>query len=155
MKNGFTLMELLVVIVITATISAGSAVLFSRSNDESNKEDLKGRYREMQRAANVYIDLNDSWRNTLNENRQVSVKLGELESTNYVDKDFQNPVTKEKFPSSYLIKFYIASSGDNEYLDSCVISNSGGQEVCIANSRGEACECCDNPISRFNNACSN
>ena len=154
MKNGFTLMELLVVIVLTAIISAGSAMIFSKSNSDTNEEDLRGKYREMQRAAN-YVDLNDSWRNSLNEDRKISIKLGELQASNYVDKNFKNSVTNQAFPSSYIIKLYIASAGDNEYLDSCVVRYSNGQEVCIANSRGYACECCDTPISEFNKKCSN
>lgn len=155
MKNGFTLMELLVVIVLTAIISAGSAMIFSKSNSDTNEEDLRGKYREMQRAANIYVDLNDSWRNSLNEDRKISIKLGELQVSNYVDKNFKNSVTNQTFPSSYIIKLYIASAGDNEYLDSCVVRYSNGQEVCIANSRGYACECCDTPISEFNKKCSN
>ena len=94
-------------------------------------------------------------RNTLNETGEVSVKLGELQSTNYVSKDFSNTVTKEIFPSNYIIRLYIASSGDNQYLDSCVVRYSGGQEICIANSRGYDCGCCDSPISSFNKACNN
>ena len=155
MKNGFTLVELLVVIVITVTISTGSAMLFGKSNSDTNEEDLRGKYREMQRAAIIYTDLNDSWRNTLNETGEVSVKLGELQSTNYVSKDFSNTVTKEIFPSNYIIRFYIASSGDYQYLDSCVVRYSGGQEICIANSRVYNCGCCDSPISSFNKACGN
>lgn len=155
MKNGFTLMELLVVIVLTAIISAGSAMIFSKSNSDTNEEDLRGKYREIQRAANIYVDLNDSWRNSLNEDRKISIKLGELQASNYVDKNFKNSVTNQAFPSSYIIKLYIASAGDNEYLDSCVVRYSNGQEVCIANSRGYACECCDTPISEFNKKCSN
>ncbi len=155
MKNGFTLMELLVVIVLTAMISAGSAMIFSKSNSDTNEEDLRGKYREMQRSANIYVDLNDSWRNSLNEDRKISIKLGELQASNYVDKNFKNSVTNEAFPSSYIIKLYIASAGDNEYLDSCVVRYSNGQEVCIANSKGYACECCDTPISEFNKKCSN
>ena len=155
MKNGFTLMELLVVIVLTAMISAGSAMIFSKSNSDTNEEDLRGKYREMQRSANIYVDLNDSWRNSLNEDRKISIKLGELQASNYVDKNFKNSVTNEAFPSSYIIKLYIASAGDNEYLDSCVVRYSNGQEVCIANSKGYPCECCDTPISEFNKKCSN
>ena len=142
MKNGFTLVELLVVIVITVIISTGSAMLFGKSNSDTNEEDLRGKYREMQRAAIIYTDLNDSWRNTLNETGEVSVKLGELQSTNYVSKNFSNTVTKEIFPSNYIIRLYIASAGDNQYLDSCVVRYSGGQEICIANSRGYNCGCC-------------
>lgn len=155
MKNGFTLMELLAVIVITAVISTGSILIFSKSNSDSNEEELRGKYREIQRAANIYVDLNDSWRKTLNENREVTIRLKELQSANYVDKNFKNNVTNELFPSNYVVKLYVASSGDNEYLDSCVVTYSGGREVCIANSKGNACECCDAPISQFNQQCYN
>lgn len=155
MKNGFTLVELLVVIVITVTVSTGSAMLFGKSNAVTNEEDLRGKYREMQRAAIIYTDLNDGWRKTLNEQRSVSVRLGELMNTNYIDKNFSNTVTKENFPKNYIIKLYIASSGDNEYLDSCVVRYSNGQEICIANSRGYDCGCCDSPVSSFNKACNN
>ena len=153
MKNGFTLVELLIVIVITVTVSAGSAMLFGKSNSDTNEEDLRGRYREIQRSAIIYTDLNDSYRKTLNEGKEVYVKLGELQSSNFVDKNFSNTVTKEAFPKNYIVKIYIASSGDNEYLDSCVLRYSNGQEICIANSRGYSCDCCDGPKSSFNKAC--
>lgn len=153
MKNGFTLVELLIVIVITVTVSAGSAMLFGKSNSDTNEEDLRGRYREIQRSAIIYTDLNDNYRKTLNESKEVYVKLGELQSSNFVDKNFSNTVTKEAFPKNYIVKIYIASSGDNEYLDSCVLRYSNGQEICIANSRGYSCGCCDGPKSSFNKAC--
>ncbi len=153
MKNGFTLVELLIVIVITVTVSAGSAMLFGKSNSDTNEEDLRGRYREIQRSAIIYTDLNDNYRKTLNESKEVYVKLGELQSSNFVDKNFSNTVTKEAFPKNYIVKIYVASSGDNEYLDSCVLRYSNGQEICIANSRGYSCGCCDGPESSFNKAC--
>ena len=153
MKNGFTLVELLIVIVITVTVSAGSAMLFGKSNSDTNEEDLRGRYREIQRSAIIYTDLNDSYRKTLNEGKEVYVKLGELQSSNFVDKNFSNTVTKEAFPKNYIVKIYVASSGDNEYLDSCVLRYSNGQEICIANSRGYSCGCCDGPEPSFNKAC--
>ncbi len=155
MKNGFTLMELLAVIVITVAISTGSVLLFSRSNKDSNEEELRGKYREMQRAANIYVDLNDSWRASLNENREATIRLKELQSMNYIDKNFKNNVTNELFPSNYVVKLYIASYGDNEYIDSCVIKYSGSREVCVANSKGYECECCDAPISQYNPSCYN
>lgn len=155
MKNGFTLVELLVVIVITVTVSAGSAMLFGKSNSDTNEEDLRGKYRELQRAAIIYTDLNDNYRKSLNENKEVFIKLAELQNANYVNRNFSNTVTGEAFPRNYIVKLFIASSGDNEYLDSCVIRYSSGQEVCVANSRGYDCGCCDGPVSSFNKACNN
>lgn len=153
MKDGFTLVELLVVIVITLLVSAGSSMIFKESNAQTNEEDLKGKYIEIQRSAIIFADLEETYRKALNENRELNIRLGELQNRNYVSKTLKNTVTKEKFPRNYIVKLYIASTGDNEYLDSCIISYTNESEVCVSNSRGDSCGCCDFEVSQFNKAC--
>ncbi len=157
MKNGFTLLELLTVLAIMAIVGVSSMLMFSTANDESDEKDLKNKYVEIQNAALVFIDLNDSWLNSFTASGEIYVRLGEMQNENYLSNKIINPVTGEEFPGSYLIKVYKAylTPGNNttEYVDSCIISNRGGNTRCIANSKGDSCGCCDLPTSSYNPAC--
>lgn len=156
-KDGFTLLELLVVIAIMAVVGVASVVMFSTSTEESDEDDLIAKYKEIQSSALVFIDLNDSWLTSFTNSGEIYVRLGEMQNENYLSSRIINPITGEEFPSSYLVKVYktnLVSGNDNtEYVDSCIISNSGGNTMCISNSKGNSCECCDLPISEYNPAC--
>ena len=145
MKKGFTLMELLLVLAILAFLGVSSVILFSKNNDDIESEDLKNKYKEIQDAAILYIDLNDSWLSTFTESGETFIRLGVLQNENYISSKLKNPITGETFPSNYLVKVYIANKGDanKEYVDSCIISNTGEQTRCIANKDGNACGCCN------------
>ena len=105
-KNGFTLLEILAVVALIAIIGATTITLFSRSTIDSANEDLANKYKQIQQAAIVYVDLNESWLSAFTTNNEIYVKLGELQGTNYVSADIVNPITGEKFPSSYMVKIY-------------------------------------------------
>ncbi len=156
MKKGFTLMELLVVIVIISVVTVSATISFMNIDNDTTNKDLKSKYVEIQRAASMYIDLNDSWLTQFAEKREMFIKLSELKNTNYVSADIVNPVTNEEIPGNYSIKIYINSKDAvSEYVDTCIvdITSSGGKEVvkCIANSSGDSCGCCDYPIDSTNN----
>ncbi len=151
MKKGFTLIELLVVVVIISVITVSATISFENIDSDTSKEDLENKYLEIQRAATMYIDLNDSWLEQFAQRKEMYIKLGELKNTNYISKDLYNPVTGEEIPSNYTVKLYVANKGSStsEYMDTCLvdITNVGGEEIvkCIANSDGKACGCCDYP----------
>lgn len=148
MKNGFTLMELLAVIVVMALIGTASVIFFSASNDSQDQEDLRNKYIQIQDAAKVYVDLNESWLSSFSTGNEIYVRLGELQSTNYFSNAIKNPIDGKDFPSSYLIKIYKTSLDGTEntsYVDSCIIQRIGSNTKCIANSEGNPCGCCDLP----------
>ena len=84
MKKGFTLIELLIVIVIIAVVTVGATISFSNVNRDTAKENLKDNYVAIQRAASMYIDLNDSWLTQFANRREIFVRLSELKNTNYI-----------------------------------------------------------------------
>ena len=95
MKNGFTLIELLIVITLVATISVSSMIIFDQTQATTNEEKLVKTYLDIQRAASLYIDLNDSYLKEFREEKTISVKLDTLQSNSYLKKTISNPVTKE------------------------------------------------------------
>ena len=148
MKNGFTLIELIAVIALMALAGIASVSLFSSGDDADLEEDLRNKYVQIQTAAVVFVDLNDSWLNSFTNSNEIYVKLGELQNNNYVSKSMTNPLTNETFPSTYLIKVFktMAEEGNENttYVDTCIVSNTLGDTICIANSKGESCSCGNN-----------
>ena len=93
MKKGFTLLELLVVIAIMALVGVASVSMFTAGNDEADEEDLENKYMEVQQAALVFVDLNDSWLSSFTSSGEIYVRLGEIQNENYISEQLINPVT--------------------------------------------------------------
>ena len=140
MKNGFTLIELMVVIVIMAIVTAGATISFEQTTSSTNKEELSSRYKDMQTAAKVYVESHDSFLQQLIENKEVYVAISLLKNTNFVDSTLKNPITNQVFPDDYYVKVYI--TGSPEYVSSCVVQTLGSTDTCIANHKGEGNNCC-------------
>ena len=92
MKKGFTLLELLGVLAILAFLGVSSVILFGKNNEDITNEDLKNKYREIQQAAILYMDLNDSWLSNFTENGEAFIKLSVLQNENLISKKMVNPV---------------------------------------------------------------
>ena len=123
MKKGFTLMELLFVIVIVAVISISSVVVFGNIDDSTAIKDRINTYMDIQRGAVLYIDLNDYWLAQFKENKQIKIELSELKNSNYIDINIQDPVTSKEIPSNYMVQIYTAKDAyQNEYIDTCIVS---------------------------------
>lgn len=150
-KDGFTLIELLIVVTLVAVISAGSAIVFEQSTASTYESDLENTYKQIQRAATLYMDLNDSWIATFQEDKEATIRVSELKNTNYISSKLKNPVTKEDIPNNYLIKIYLESQDSKEYLNTCIIEYSGSTLKCISNNEGKACQCCNFPVDAVNN----
>lgn len=122
MKKGFTLMELLVVIVIVSVISVSSVLAFGNIDDSTAIKDRINVYKNIQRSAKLYVDLNNSWLNQFRAKGFMYIGIMELKNSNYVDIEVEDPVTGEEIPSNYIIKIYTAKDSDNmEYIDTCII----------------------------------
>ncbi len=122
-KNGFTLMELLFVIVIIAVISISSVVVFGNIDDETSSKDRENIYKDVQKSALLYIDLNDSWLYQFKANGEIKIELSELKNSNYVSFDIKDPITNKEIPSNYMVQIYTAMDRyNNPYIDTCVIN---------------------------------
>lgn len=138
-KRGFTLIELLVVLAIVSIASAGSILIFDRADAENNIKKTKETYVRIQRAAKIYLDMNDSWRNQFNEKNYMFLKINELQNENFIKKGLVDETDFSEINSSYLILVYYDE--ESEIVDSCIVSSSTSPR-CIANSEGEKCDCC-------------
>ena len=156
MKKGFTLMELLFVIVIVSVISISSVVVFGNIDDSTAAKDRINTYVDIQRGAVLYIDLNDYWLVQFKENKEIKIELSELKISNYIDIDIQDPVTNKEIPSNYMVQIYTAKDAyGNDYMDTCIVNkvellkaycNPSSSEYnltkcqiesCVADSKGE------------------
>ena len=155
-KKGFTLIELMVVIVILAVVSTSTIVIFDNTDKSTANSELRATYKSLQRDAILFMDLTDSWRLQLNSNNYIYIKLNELENQNFVDAGISDPTTYDEIPRDYIIKIYIDEQSENEEdktrLDSCVLDMTDeNNPKCIANSEGYRCNCCNYPSGTKNN----
>ena len=145
-KKGFTLMELLAVIVIVTVVSVSATISFSSIDDSTKERELENKYSEMQRAAGLYLDLHNSYLETFIEKKEMYIKLYVLQEENYITNDIENPVTGDDISLDNYVKLFVTSDGSNKYnkVDTCIVSiaveNDVVKEKCIANSYGKECE---------------
>ena len=150
MKNGFTLMEVLLVITIASIVGVSSVVMYETTTNVTKEEKLKSTYVDIQKAASLYMDIDSNALESFRENKYLNVPLSTLESNNYVEDELKNPVDNSDIPSDYVVRMYIASHNSKNYLDSCIIKRNGAKPICISNSKGEPCGCCDFEINDNN-----
>lgn len=143
MKNGFTLMELLVVIVIVSVISVGSVLAFGNIDDSTAIKDRKNIYKDIQRSAILYVDLDNTILNDFREIGQTHVKLISLIDAGYIKEDIEDPVTGDPISKDYWIKIYIAHDkigvNGNEYIDTCILDNIEINTVYCNNDKRKCC----------------
>ena len=153
-KKGFTLIELLIVLAIVAVASAGSILVFDRADAENSKKKLKDTYIRIQRAATVYLEMNDSWRNQFNEKGYIYLKINELQNENFLEQDLIDDTTFSEINSNNLILVYMDNKTETiggktvnfEYVGTCVVSNDAASK-CIANSSGDSCNCYEGKLA--------
>lgn len=153
MKNGFTLMEVLLVITIASIVGVSSVVMYETTTNVTKEEKLKSTYVDIQKATSLYMDIDSNALESFRENKYLNVPLSTLESNNYVEDELKNPVDNSDIPSDYVVRMYIASYNSKNYLDSCIIKRNGAKPICISNSKGEPCGCCDFEINSNNKSC--
>ena len=153
MKNGFTLMEELLVITIASIIGVSSVVMYETTTNVTKEEELKNIYIDMQDAAKLYMDIDSNALNSFRENKYLNVPISTLESNNYIDSDLKNPIDNSKISSDYVVRIYVALKDSKEYLNSCIIKRNGSSPICVSNSEGNACGCCDFNITDNNKSC--
>lgn len=143
-NKGFTLIEILVVIVIMSIIGVSSSIVFKNVDKETAQTDLVNKYIAIQRAASMYFDFEEGGIEQLTNYEEVRINLSSLSEKNYISTDLTDPVTKSEIPGYYYVKFKLSSAKD-EVL-TCIINevNLGGEitEQCISNSEGLPKNCC-------------
>lgn len=153
MKNGFTLMEVLLVITIASIVGVSSVVMYETTTKVTKDEELKNIYIDIQDAAKLYMDIDSNALNSFRENKYLNIPISTLQSNNYIDSDLKDPINNREIPSDYVVRIYIDSKDNKEYLNSCVIQRNGSSPICISNNEGNACGCCDFNITSDNKSC--
>ena len=138
MKKGFTLMELLVVIMIVAIVSVASTVSFSNIDDATNKKELENKYIEIQRAASLYLDLHSERLDDFVNDNVASIPLSVLEQEGYLTDDLSDPTGGPDISKNYSVQIVI---GDNS-VETCIVNIKPSGNECIANKFGEKRDCC-------------
>lgn len=108
-KNGFTLVELLAVLVILAIIFVISVPLMTEILDQSKNTLYK---KQIDTILDGIYDYSLKYLNYLPENNNVSyVTLGELKYEGIVDYDLTNPETNERFSNDLVISISKVGTG--------------------------------------------
>lgn len=122
-KNGFTLLELIAVIVILAIIGLLTMPLITNLMNENKNKLYNNQIKNIEQAAknwgatNMYL-LPDEEDETLN------ITLAHLKATGFIDKDITNPDTDEKFFNDMKITITYENKGlVYRVLDSTGTSN--------------------------------
>lgn len=143
MKKGFTLIELLIVIVLLGIATASSIIVFNNIDKDTKSQDKSNIYKQIQRAAYIYMELNDeTYRSFASEGEVLLSYDYIIKDSNYVTVDLEDYDDDNNTNTNYFIKIYIAKDNENkEYLNSCILdlkNNANGTEdwKCIANSEG-------------------
>lgn len=114
-KNGFTLVELLCVIVIVSVLAIVTLPLIT-NNLKANKNSI------YDSIINKILNATTSWAlentNSLpDEGEEIKITLGLLQSAGLISTDLKNPKTDALFPADMTITIqYVKSSKDNEKL---------------------------------------
>lgn len=107
-KKGFTLMELLVVIVIIAVVSVGAIVSFNTIDDTTAEKEKENQFIEFQRSANLYIDLHNSTLRQFVTDRYALIGFYTLQEEGYIPRFVEDPVTGDEVDvSNYAAVLYI------------------------------------------------
>ncbi len=109
MKKGFTLVELLGVIVILAVISMIAVPLIDRSINESDEDLYNTQMNQILKAAKNYYAENLEKLNSVGEtcndecNSDCCVTLGALQKGGYLPTEVDNPKTGETFKPNEIV----------------------------------------------------
>ena len=163
-KKGFTLMELLVVIVIVAVVSVGSTISFGTIDDTSAVKERINLFKDIQRSASLYMDLDEQ--TTINqfiEDGKIPIPFSILAAENYIDKRIEDPVTGDVIADysknngetePYYVMLYIRRDSENiaQNVSSCIIKRVSGENPviryeCVAGQDGVKGNCGDCPLN--------
>ena len=111
-KNGFTLIEILVVIVLAAAISVTIGVSMQGMQERQTKKEIKEYKETLEKAACVYVEIN-------NITSYTEVTVDTLIKTGLIKKNLKNPETNK--------------TAEDESSKSIIISWTNGEKTCKVN----------------------
>lgn len=99
MKKGFTLVEMLAVIIIIGVLSLVMIPSIESIIEESEKDTYEAQVEFILSGLKNYV-ADNIFKFSLEENQSKTITLGELKTSGYVDVDIRNPETDECFSNN-------------------------------------------------------
>ena len=115
MKNrkGFTLVEILIVLVILVTVTTGATIGIKEVQKKSEQRSLRELYTMIETAADTYLSINDENREELlnDEITEKCIRIYTLQNGGLLKEELSNPVTKKRIPGNLCVISYINEEG--------------------------------------------
>ena len=147
-KKGFTLMELLIVILIVSVVSVGAIISFGQVDDTAAKKERANQYAEIQRAASLYLDLHDALLKQFVSDQNTMIKLYTLQEEGYISRDLEDPVTTKEIDNSYSVILYVDTheldGKEVQNVNSCIVDTTANITDDHCGARGEYYKCIAN-----------
>lgn len=172
MKNGFTLLELMFVVVIISVASAGAIINFGNIDKDTEKKDTANIYKQVQKSAVMYLEIDDNVYNSFMSSKNTAVGSGSpnevfisydmLKSSNYFSSELSRYTGLK---GNYYIRIFVDKDTPvdlgiqpKEFLNTCLclieISGSNVTKKTIANSEGEKKDIClKNASGSYDSTC--
>ncbi len=112
-KKGFTLIEILIVLVILVTVTTGATIGIKEIQKKSEQRSLKELYTMIETAADTYLSINDENREELlnDEITEKCIRIYTLQNGGLLKEELSNPVTKKRIPGNLCVISYINEDG--------------------------------------------
>ena len=112
-KKGFTLIEILMVLVILVAITVAGTFGIQSIQKKSEEQALNELYSEILLAADVYLNENESFATDL-LNKEVDekcIRIYTLQNEGLLSTSLTNPVTKKLIPGNLCVISYLSEDG--------------------------------------------
>lgn len=112
-KKGFTLVELLVVIVLLVVITGGSILGIDEISESVRKRRLEEVIKQVEMAADVYYSNNEVHRSALlnGEVETRCTRVYVLQNEGLLKTDLLNPRTNERIPGNLCVNSHLNNEG--------------------------------------------
>ena len=108
MKKGFTLVEIIGVVVLLGVIAAITVITINGTLNNSKEKLYNTQIENIIKGARIWASTN-VLKLPEAEGEYVIVNLGQLKETGLIDKDITNPKTQEKFKNDLEIKITLVN----------------------------------------------
>lgn len=112
-KKGFTLTELLVVIVLLVSIAGTTIFGIDEIANNAKEKSLNELIKEIELATDLYINDNSVFSKSLlnGDINEKCTRVYVLQNEGYLDIDLKNPITNERIPGNLCVTSKLNSDG--------------------------------------------
>ena len=114
-KKGFTLIEIMIIIAIVATISTTGTILFTQTIKQLNEKKLSDTIEEIELATDVYFNkypylMEELYKGYTGDT--VCTRIYKLQNEGLLDKDLKNPLTNERISGTLCVYSALDENGN-------------------------------------------